>query len=491
MTRPTEAPGAGTAGEEAFAEMALRSESILEDIAAMRIADDPRARRYMAALDAALDRVLRRCGRAPVWQHWLKTGDPRAVTQGAGYLAFSHAFPGGRRHRDPRLLAGFRALLEDVLACQRPTGELSCTGEAGVERPGPFPPHPGASHGQAWYLEPLLLGMNWLKGEFSRSERERIDAALYRTADFIAARPIHEMNNRGVIVCAVLALCGRYFGEERFLREAVRNFHGVPIQVFDERSGQVFEGSGPDGNYSGTSYEYLYMYRIMSGDEDIDQRMVNALKWYGRVMDRRGNQTFCGAATRVPVASSAGKVHDILPALERYSGDEPFFQRMIEMYLPALERQGLGADGHSVSPTIWALLEHKAAEPPAEEPAWYRDLRTWYHREQTGPEHFYYNEGYDSLYFPVRRDYTTCVALRGRPPFKDLQCWSLGDEPPVVYPGTHGEASRTRTWGIDTAAQNVGGVKVPDFCWVPGDTPGLIARWGNCGGTTCSASGQR
>jgi hypothetical protein len=432
----------------------------------------------MAALDSAMQRVLdgRRSGLPS--EHWLRTGDPRAVTQGAGYLAFFYACPHSRHHRRPELLAGFKALLADVLANQQDTGALACSGDGGVERIHDWPPHPHYSHGQAWFLEPLLFGLNWLKAEFTPAELDRINRALYRTADFICGRPIHEMNNRGVIVCAVLAMCGRYFGERRFLEEAVRNFHGVPIQVFDPRSGQVFEGSGPDGNYSGTSYEYLYLYRIMSDDVGIDPAMVRALKWYGRVMDPNGRQTFFGASTRVPVGDSAYKALDILPALERYSPEEPFFQAMIEQYLPLMETQALGSDGHSICPTIWALLEHPAVTPPAQPPDWYADMRTWYHRQETGPEHFYYNEGYDSLYFPVRQAYTTCVALRGRGPYKDLQSWTWGAEPPTVYPGQRpGQASCVRAWGLDTAAQNCSGVKIVDFCWVEGDPPGLIARW--------------
>jgi hypothetical protein len=86
----------------------------------------------------------------------------------------------------------------ELLKRQRDTGEL-------VWGQTEFPPHPHSSHGQAWFLEPLLFGMNWMKEEFAAEERARIDRALYRTADFILARPIPEMNNRGVIVPAVLA----------------------------------------------------------------------------------------------------------------------------------------------------------------------------------------------------------------------------------------------------------------------------------------------
>lgn len=464
---------------------------ILDELRRFEFADDARARHYLDALDNALDRVLAQAGRAfsrarrpaqagpNLPSHvWLATGDPRTVTAGAGYLAFFHACPRSRHHRDPRLLAGFRTILDDVLAAQRDTGELSCSGTAGVERPKGFPPHPGSSHGQTWYLEPLLLGMNWLRDEFTPAERERIDRALYRTADFIAARPIHELDNRGVIVCAGLALCGRYFHEPRFLREAVRNFHGVPVRVLDELSGQICEGSGPDPNYSGTTCEYLYLYRILSGDCDIDPNMLAALKWFSRITDPNGRLTLCGAATRIPIGNSAGKIHDFLPALERYSDREPFLQDMIEQYLP-LADASLGRPHHSICPTIWALFEHREQPLAHDVPAWYADMRSWYHNRAVGPEHFAYNEGYDSLYFPVRQAYTTCVALRSRSPFKDLQCWTWGRERPVIYPADAPRRlpSGTRAWAIDTAVQNVSGVKIPDFCWVEGDAPGLITRW--------------
>lgn len=457
------------------------SDTILEDLRRFAFADDARVRLYLKALDSALDDILAAAGTALPSAAWQAEGDPRTVTAGAGYLAFFYACPHSRHYHNPRLLAGFRAILEDVLACQLSTGELSCSGSAGVERPKGFPPHPDSSHGQTWYLEPLLFGMNWLRDEFTDAERGRLDHALYRAADFIAGRPIHEINNRGVIVCAGLAFCGRYFREPRFLREAKRNFHGVPGRVFDELCGQICEGSGPDGNYSGTTYEYLYQYRLMSGDCGIDPKMLAALRWFSRVTDANGRLTLCGAATRIPVGHSPSKIVDFLPALERYSGQEPFLQSLIEQYLP-LAGVTLGRLFHSISPTIWALFEHPSpAAPPVHPPvpAWYSDMRSWYHHTGVGPEHFTYNEGYDSLYFPVRRGYTTCIALRSRSPFKDLQCWTWGDERPVIYPAHPGYAvaSGTRAWGLDTAVQNISNVKIPDFCWADGDVPGLITHW--------------
>lgn len=465
--------------------MPLSSDRILQDIAALKVVDDERTRRYVAALDAKMAAIIERTTPELPSKHYLRTGDPRSITEGAGYMAFFHAFPGSRFHGDARLRESVREIIEDVLAHQFDTGELAASGEEGCERPGAFPPHPHGSHGQSWYLEPLLLAMTWMKGEFTEAERARIDRALYRTADFICARPIYQVNNRSVIQCAINALCGRYFGEARFLKEAVRHFHVMPCEVFDPVSGQILEGSGPDGNYSGTSYEYLYIYRIMSGDVAIDRAMVAALKWLGRVVDRNGLQMFCGAATRVPINNS-GMIYDFLPALERYSAEEPYFQRMIDDYMEQYERSGaLGGSGHSVSPTIWALLEHQAVAAPDKAPQWYADVKGWYNRPEVGPEHYVYNEGYDHLYFPVRRGRTnTCVAARGRPAMKDLQCWSYGDEPPVVYPvadypydASTVRASKVVAMGIDTAAQGASGIQTPDFCWVDGETPGLILRF--------------
>jgi len=445
------------------------SDEVLRRIAALEVVDDARTKCYVAALDARMAELLAQAGSNPPPLWWAEGREIRSITCLAGYLAFFHAFRGSCFYRDPRLLAAFREILSELLKQQRDTGEL-VWGETG------FPPHPHASHGQAWYLEPLLLGMNWLRGEFAANERAGIDRALYRTADFILARPIPEVNNRGVIVCSILALCGRYFREARFLTEAMRNFHHKPIEVFDPRSGQILEGSGPDGNYSGTTYEYLYIYRLMSGDTSIDPAMVAALRWFGRVLDPNGYMTYCGAATRVPIVAPGGKIHDLLPALECYSPEEPFFQRMIEQYLPTLGDR-LGAEGHSISPTIWALLEHRSVAPPSEAPAWYTDMRSWYwEHPQLGPQHFGYNEGYESLYFPVRQAYTTCVVLRGRSPHKDLQCWTYGTERPTIYP-TKTCASRTRAWGIDTAVQGVSHIKIPNFAWVLADADGLIAQW--------------
>ncbi len=466
--------------------MPLDSDRILEDIAALKIADTPRTRRYLAALDAKMERILDRVGDALPSKFYFDSDDPRNITEGAGYMAFFHACPLSRFHRSARLRDAVREIFDDVLHHQSPDGQINTRGSGGVERPGAFPPHPYSSHGQSWYLEPLLFALLWMRAEFTDADRARIERALYRTADFICARPIYQVNNRAVIQCAINAFCGRYFGEERFLKEARRHFHHMPVQVFDPVSGQILEGSGPDGNYSGTTYEYLYLYRIMSGDVSIDRAMIAALKWLTRVVDRNGWQTFCGVTTR-NVFDPGNMIYDFLPAFERYSTQEPHFQTLVDDYLVLLERTGdLGASGHSVSPAIWALLEHQPVSAPARAPDWYADVRAWYHRAATGPEHFYYNEGYDHLYFPVRRGrVTTCVAARGRPALKDLQCWSYLKEPPVIYPVAdypydHDlvHASKVVAEGLDTAIQGASGLQNPDFCWVDAETPGLILRFG-------------
>lgn len=449
--------------------MVLDSDRVIEQIASASVVDDERTRLYVTHLDRMLDRHL--AMPAGCWKdpgNRSQWPDVRSYGALGAAAAFLFRLPQSRHHRSPAALDLFRDILVYCMDQQNDLGAIADED---------FPPHPGSSHGQSWALENLLFGLMWVGDDLDPELRARADRACYRCADFIAARPVDEANNRGVIVCAAMALCGRYFREQRFIDLAMLWFHREPARVFDERSGQILEGSAPDGNYSGTTYEYLYLYRIMSGDVRIDRHMVAALKWYSRVLTPRGDLMLMGPSSRVPLGSSVVKIHDILSSLERYSADEPFFSALIDQYMPLmLEKNSIGALGHSGSPTIWALLEHQPVRAVSA-PAWYTDMRTWCRSAKLGPEHLGYNEGYESLYFPIRRRYTTSVAMRSRSPFKDIQAWALDHEAPVVYPAKQ-YASKTTGWALDTAVMNTSGIKIPLFCWVRGeDSFGLMGRW--------------
>ena len=450
----------------------LDIERDLERIKRLDCADTPRARLYSAALDDGLEAALAGFDRAA-----RPFGDPaetdlRTATALTGLMAFCHANPRSRYHGDPWLLEQVRARLLAFAATQ---DEGSFTFRQDEFEYHYTKTHPvRESHGNSWYLEPLIYAAWWVGPQLDEATRATVRTMVQRAAWMHAAVPLNETNNRGVIRCAILALAGRFLGEPALVDLAIRDFHREPARVFNAKDGQINEGTGPDGNYSGTTFVYCYTYRLFSGDATIDRQMVEGLRWYSRVSDRQGYPTLMGVATRMPFGPPS-KVLDFLPAYERYAPECRHFGWLVERYY--LHGRLLGPLFHVVSPAIWAMLEHDG-QPGVEDPGYYDYRRLKRYNPKAGPEFMYSNEGYAALHFIFRADYHSSTAIYGRAPFKGLQHWAYCDEPPVVWP-TESHASKTLAWGVDTSVQNASGIKFRDKIWYEGPPHVLVCRWEN------------
>jgi hypothetical protein len=468
----------------------INDQNPVDSIQRLAVRDCPRTRHYSRLIDEGLEAMLAASEAAPA-------DDPdkescsldrlpfgaaanatvRQATSFTGYLAFCWANPWSRYHHDPRLLAQVKARLLGFADLQQSSGAIvlrtrhmfsDLAFEPALDKP------IRESHGNSWYIEPLMLAAWWVESELTPDERARVHAMIRRAADLHAAIPVDEMNNRGVIRNAILCMSGHFLKDPNLIRIGIADFHKEPVRVFNEKDGQINEGTGPDANYSGTSFIYAYLYRLFSGDVGIDRKMVDALRWATWVFDPNGHITLFGASTRVPLCGGK-KIADFLPALERYADVHPQFSWLIDNGY--LGEKKLGGCFHSVSPLIWALLEHNG-QTPVEDPAWFENRSLKAYNPKAGPEFMYTNEGYAALYFMFRGDYHASTTFIGRSPYKGFQHWSYRREPPVIWP-TESHASRTRAWGIDTSHFNASGVKFRDKIWREGPPHLLVARFEN------------
>jgi hypothetical protein len=460
----------------------------LPAIRRLNFVDSPRNRRYSGLLDDGLEVLLAGTARGTAGQalgrfdmEKLPFGDPEGTTGRdaaalTGYLAFCWANPLSRFHRDARLLRHAKARLLAFAEASR-GGAIHFRGRSAGEDLGwKAAPSLQANevHENSWRLEPLIYSTWWLHDELDAVEREKVRAMVRAAAAAHASFPINEMNNRGVIRNASLCLAGRFLDDPKLVETAVRDFHLEPCRVFNEKDGQVNEGTGPDANYSGTTFIYLYIYRLFSGDASIDERMVDVLKWASRAFDPRGFVTLFGASTRMPFPSEM-KIVDYLPAMERYSGAHPHLSWLIDHGW--LEGKALGGLFHTVNPLIFAMLEHDGREPK-EDPGWFDYGRLKRYNPNAGPEFMYSNEGYATLYFLFRESWHASTTAYGRSPYKGLQHWGWEREPPVIWP-TPSHASKTIAWGTDTSHMNVSGVKFRDKQWHEGPPHVLVMRFEN------------
>jgi len=441
----------------------IDSADAIATIRALDIPRTPRTERYIGMLEGGLEDYLANA-KLDDLPTWGLDHEIRGYTAWTGFLAFHWACPMSRFHGDERPLRAVKARLLH-LAQNQVDGEIVMP-EMGYKAGWRL------SLSNSWYLEPLIFAILWIENQLSPDERDRAYRMIRTASDLNMALLCDETNNRGVVRCAVLALSGRFLGDANYVRVARDSFYQKPWLVFNRRDGQINEGTGPDSNYSGTTYEYLYQYRLFSGDASVDEYMVDGLRWFVRIMDGVGRVGLHGASTRLKgEPGGTGKVFDILPALERYASVEPQFDVFAERYTRDLNRSG---PHHSICPVIWALLEHepRRVEP---DPDYFENRRIRNYSPSAGPLFGRWDEGYDIFYYVFRRDHQGIVYARGRSSYQGFQHWTYGDEPPVIWP-TISHASTTVGPGVNTSRQGVSGCKFHDTFWLEGPPNMLVLR---------------
>jgi hypothetical protein len=415
------------------------------------VADTPRTRDYQARTDASIAAALARLdaatgllrppGEPPTWDttagRWGADDGAGLASRGEwlwyyelergsaallGRLAWCWRQPLSRYHRAPEVLAAVRRGLQTFAAHQEPDGSFrfcpvqyaTCWG----------------THEMAWRLEPLLYAWAWAGEGLPAEEQAAATAMLERAAAFLAAHPCRDRNNRGAVWSAVMALASHAFGQPAYLAAAQANWAPVRERLF--QGGQVMEDTGPDSNYSYTAIAYVYLYRRFAEDDSLDAPLRQAQEWFAR-MRTLGGVPFEGMSSRVR-GGLKSKLDDLLPMLERYTADEPFFATLVVRYLGYMDACGMGSHvNHGCDMRIWAMLEHRPNGPrSAVEPAWFREFGGEYKTDAT-------------LYAVIKRGYQGCLTLRGALPLKGWQTWAWGAEPPVIHPGPH-HASGTVAW---------------------------------------------
>ena len=429
--------------------MEKRDRDWLLDYVRQEIPDTPRNRRYLALTNRALDDTF-----LGIDVGWLQKGGAegyraRGQTNTIGRLAFCWRTPGLRFYHDPEVLEILRRAYLGVAAHTTSEGQFIWPDDQDMYWAG--------SHEHAWRLEPLLIGYMWAGEQFPEEDQGTIQDALRRAADWLAANPCNQLNNRGAVWCAITTLCGLYYERQEMLE--VVEAHADDIMagvVLDD--GEVGEhtkqyvGGGPCTNYTYTGLSYVYLYRLFSGKDEMDSRLLKGMRWLSLYNTLSGYPNAAGASVRVVSPSPA--IQDALPALERSSRDEPFLARVAEAYLDRqVGEKGLFG-GHIISPLIWAMFEAGAASSANPLPEWYVNWAEVYERP-------------DVSYALVGRTYQTGVTFRARPgPYRDIpeegahlrgmQTFAPGDEVPILFHSRE-VTSTTVADGIDTAVTNVSG----------------------------------
>lgn len=430
--------------------MESRSRDWLVGYVTQKIPKTPRRERYLGIFESTLDETY-----LGLDLNWLRFGEEvgyfaRSQTNIIGRLAFAWQTEGLSFYLDEVVGDMLRQAFVAVADHITPEGQFVWPNDKDMYWAG--------SHEHAWRLEPLLMGYIWAEALFSDDERAHIDAALRRAADWLINNPCIQHNNRGVVWCAIVALCALFY-DDPTMQEAATPYVDAILQGVILDDGEIGEhteqyaGGGPCTNYTYTGLGYVYLYRLFSGDVRLDDLLLKGARWLSIYNSISGYPLVAGASVRVAKPHPA--LVDGLPFLEWASHHDSFFARVVDRHLDNMDSLGSGVGTHIITPIIWAMLA-RGGEGGAM-PAWYQNWMEMYERPNVS-------------YVLVGRGYQSGVTLRGRlGPYRDIpeegihlrgvQTFAFGEEVPILFHGRN-IISTTRVGDIDTCVSDATDVVV-------------------------------
>ncbi len=423
-----------------------------------------RARRYVSLFDRALANSLRRFNvDAGLIHHAIPEGSPGVPEEVADLDRFERkkyisplnrwaygvgrqsaaaigAFGYGYAQRlsmysgNPDVLRAVRNGLEAFTRIQAPSGEFVLT-------PIRFCSVYG-THEMAWRLECLLTAFLCVREALDVRDRTRYWEMLQRAMIFLRETPCDHRCNRGVVWCAVMAMCWCATGDERYRADAQKVWERVAPEVFSE-DGQILEGCGPCNGYSMISYEYLLRYRLAMGESSLDPVIQRSTDWVTRMYTDR-YATFRGVSTRQDLSDATHKAVPLLFGFELLSSRISWYSEMAETLLDRIEH---GYEAAPVQHGGIAWVAAAAAHNPLASAG-----RTVAGRRE--PSVRLYSSQATSYAAIEQAGYQTLIAFRSLAPRKGLQTWAVRGEAPFIFP-EDGNPSCAVWWGNNSSRVNV------------------------------------
>ncbi|MBN2325787.1 MAG: hypothetical protein JXR73_01445 [Candidatus Omnitrophica bacterium] len=288
------------------------------------------------------------------------------------------------------------------------------------------------------YLEPILSVYGLISSDLSASERELFHKWIDTFVEYLYKNPIRRQNDRGMQWCAVMALAGKVLGEPKYQKSADEALAWLMPLI--SPTGEYLDPSGINLMRAANFLRCLFLYRLDSEQQQLDQILIRSLQWYTRLYSFRGAPMLgfhngLGRGYRTLLAEMAGP-------LAFYSSQEASFSQIISRYMEALmdEPPGFALERGGRS-FLLASAYHQIPDDLDEIPY--------------EPYQQIYKDSDQSHYMVIGKNYQTAVVLKDPIQPKGMQSWSYQGQPPLIFPSPP-RYSRMIGFGYDTRRINAG-----------------------------------
>ncbi|MGC9326781.1 MAG: hypothetical protein ACP5I1_04030 [Candidatus Hinthialibacter sp.] len=287
-------------------------------------------------------------------------------------------------------------------------------------------------------LEPILSAYGLISSELPASERQSFQKWIRVFAKDLYENPIRRQNDEGMQWCAVMALAGKVLGEPEY-QNAAEDVLDWLLPLISP-AGEYLDPAGIHLKRATHFLRSLFLYRLDSGQKQLDEMLIRSLTWYTRLYSFHGEpllgyQQELGRGYRTLLAQMAGP-------LAFYSEQEPLFSQIISRYMETLmdELPGFALENGGRT-FLLASAYHQIPSDLAEIPyEFYQQI---------------YQDSDQSHYMVVGKNYQTAVVLQDPINPKGMQVWSYKGQPPLIFPAPP-KSSRMIGFGYDTHRINLG-----------------------------------
>lgn len=268
------------------------------------------------------------------------------------------------------------------------------------------------------------------------SERIKTVQSINTRLDQLLAKEPGYDDSRGMVWCGVMAMASRFNGSTKYQDAAARKLKSIHSILF-KTDGQVLENGTFDLTRSLRSLQYLFLYRVMSGEAKWDESIQRSLIWATQLHSFHGHPL---AVSRSPKQFDSSVYANIMSALTYYGDHDSAFIQTATRYLESLIAAIPGyALRHNINHFLRGMRYHTKPDALSDIP--YEGYSQLYQADH-------------ALYYTVGKHYQTFITLASPLYHHGLQTWSYKGQPPVVIPQPK-LPSGLKSYGIDSSETGV------------------------------------